>query len=71
MQRRIINEQTIFNVEPADEEDIRTLYHMYGNAKDVTGDGEMTISPINFSAVWRMVTGDKGNLFKEMQMFHR
>lgn len=26
---------------------------------------------MQFSTIWRMVTGDRGNLFKEMQMFNK
>ena len=26
---------------------------------------------MQFSTVWRLVTGEKGNLFQEMQMFNR
>jgi len=26
---------------------------------------------MQFSMIWRLVTGEKGNLYKEMQMFNR
>lgn len=29
------------------------------------------LKPVHFSAIWRMVSGEKGNLFKEMQSFQK
>lgn len=31
--------------------------------------GVRTIIPLHFSTIWRLVSGDKGNLFSEMQTF--
>jgi hypothetical protein len=35
----------------------------------VNAQGKRTIIPLHFSTIWRLVSGDKGNLFAEMQTF--
>jgi hypothetical protein len=53
---------------PATVEDLSTFYQVY--AKDI-GDGNYYINVMLFSTIWRMVTGERGNLYKEMQMFNK
>lgn len=50
------------------ESDIAKLYESYVK---VTDEGRQYINVMQFSTIWRLVTGDKGNLFQEMQMFNR
>jgi len=32
---------------------------------------KLSLNVMQFSTIWRLLTGDKGNLFKEMQIFHK
>ena len=32
---------------------------------------ELTLNVMQFSSIWRLLTGNKGNLFQEMQIFHK
>lgn len=50
------------------EANIAKLYESYVK---VTDEGRKYINVMQFSTVWRLVTGEKGNLFQEMQMFNR
>lgn len=48
------------------DEDIAKVFNAYSR-RSTTG----TIMPKQFSTIWRMLTGDKGNLFQEMELFHK
>ena len=48
-------------------EDVRGVF--LAHAK-VGGDGKRYINVMQFSGLWRRASGQKGNLFKEMQMFN-
>lgn len=50
------------------DEDIARVFDAYGKRGDSSID---TINPMKFSSIWRMLTGDKGNMFMEMQIFHK
>eukprot|EP01035_Chromulina_nebulosa_P017325 gene17325-22867_t len=52
---------------PASIEDLKGFYIFFVKK---TADGEY-INVMQFSTIWRMVTGERGNLFKEMQMFNK
>lgn len=64
----MVEESALFNLDPASEEDVRKLFQFY--AKD-DGGSSSYINVMQFSMIWRLVTGEKGNLYKEMQMFNR
>ena len=49
---------------PATEDDLRQLFRLLSNE---TG----SINAIQLSNLWRVVTSEKGNLFKEMKLFHK
>ena len=53
---------------PADAKDLRTFYDFYVKRAE---DGTEYINVMQFSTIWRMVTGERGNLFKEMQTFNK
>ena len=48
------------------EEEMRQVFEAYSR---VNASGKRTIIPLHFSTIWRLVSGDKGNLFAEMQTF--
>ena len=52
----------------ADEEDLGTIFNFYKKQNDEGG--EDFINVMNFCTIWRMVTGEKGNLMREMQVFN-
>jgi hypothetical protein len=37
----------------------------------VAKNGQATINAMQFSSSFRLITGERGNLYKEMQMFKR
>jgi hypothetical protein len=62
------------NIGEASEDDIHKVFCVYGlKSKECyeEGVGDRTINTMQFSTMWRMITGVKGNLFKEMQMFKK
>jgi hypothetical protein len=50
------------------DEQILRCFNSY--ARRVDG-REPSLNPMQFSTIWRLITGEKGNLFKEMQMFQK
>ena len=50
-------------VTPATKEEIGKLFDFFVRA------GESSINVMKFSTIYRVVTGEKGNLYKEMQLF--
>ena len=52
---------------PATVDDLKTVFKIFTNKMTY---GE-SIKPIQLSTIWRLVTGEKGNLFKEMQLFSK
>lgn len=61
--RHVVVEDTVTT-----EEQLSRCFHSY--ARRVDGN-EPSLNPMQFSTIWRLVTGEKGNLFKEMQMFQK
>lgn len=55
-------------LECASESDLAKVFSFYIK---VTDQGEKFINVMNFCTIWRMVTGEKGNLMVEMQMFNK
>ena len=61
----------------ATEDDLREIFRMYvGRRRRKSaayarsqGSEESFINPMQFSLLWRQITGERGNLFREMQMF--
>lgn len=47
------------------------MSQVFGAYSRVNSDKKRTIIPLHFSIIWRLVSGDKGNLFAEMQMFQK
>ncbi len=62
------------NEELATEDDIRKVFHSYAKSlSDIASKssaGEF-LNPMQFATVYRLVSGQKGNLYKEMQMFQK
>jgi hypothetical protein len=55
----------------ATEEDLKKVYGFYSkNGIEGMKDGRY-INVMAFSAIWRIVSGEKGNLFQEMQIFNK
>lgn len=54
---------------PADQNDLKKFFGFY--VKKAGDTGEAYINVMQFSAIWRVVTEEKGNLFKEMKMFNK
>lgn len=67
-------------------EESKRLESVDGGALDVTdadferlffsyarqgSNGVFTLNPMMFSTIWRLITGEKGNLFREMQTFQK
>ena len=52
---------------PATEKELRELFRSFSNS--MANDGNL--NAIQLSNIWRLVTGEKGNLFKEMKLFHK
>lgn len=61
--RRIVVEDTITT-----DEQISRCFHSYARRVD---NSEPSLNPMQFSTILRLITGEKGNLFKEMQMFQK
>jgi hypothetical protein len=53
-------------LEVADEE-FERLFYSYARQSN----GVFTLNPMMFSTIWRLITGEKGNLFKEMSTFQK
>ena len=53
----------------ANEEDLTNIFNFY-KKKDESGGADF-VSVMNFCTIWRMVTGEKGNLMREMQVFNK
>ena len=56
------------HLESASEADLAKVFSFYIKVSDT---GERFINVMNFCTIWRMVTGEKGNLMVEMQMFNK
>jgi hypothetical protein len=56
------------HLESASETDLAKVFSFYIKVSDT---GERFINVMNFCTIWRMVTGEKGNLMVEMQMFNK
>eukprot|EP00602_Paraphysomonas_sp_CaronLab_P002046 CAMPEP_0185025022 /NCGR_PEP_ID=MMETSP1103-20130426/8142_1 /TAXON_ID=36769 /ORGANISM="Paraphysomonas bandaiensis, Strain Caron Lab Isolate" /LENGTH=1076 /DNA_ID=CAMNT_0027558133 /DNA_START=70 /DNA_END=3300 /DNA_ORIENTATION=- len=48
--------------------EMASIFNAYSR---VDPSGKRVIQPLHFSTIWRLVSADKGNLFKEMQMFQK
>lgn len=51
------------------DEQLHAVFHSY--AKDVGTAGHPTLNVMQFSTIWRMITGERGNLFQEMKIFNQ
>lgn len=56
-------------LEAATETDLAKVFSFYIKINPDTG--ERFINVMNFCTIWRMVTGEKGNLLQEMQVFNK
>lgn len=56
-------------LEAATEQDLAKVFSFY--IKINPDSGERFINVMNFCTIWRMVTGEKGNLLQEMQVFNK
>lgn len=52
----------------ADEDDLSNVFGFYMKSNDEGG--EPYINVMNFCTIWRMITGNRGNLMEEMQIFN-
>jgi hypothetical protein len=52
----------------ATEAEMSSIYKSYCRGNNIGSEG---LTALQFSAVWRLLSGEKGNLFREMQMFQR
>jgi len=52
---------------PATEKELKELFQSFDKELKCSG----TMLPVHLSNIWRLVTGEKGNLFKEMKLFQR
>jgi hypothetical protein len=50
------------------DDQLARCFNSYARRVD---DRPPSLNPMQFSTIWRMITGEKGNLFKEMQMFQK
>ena len=50
------------------EDQMQRCFNSYARRVD---SAEPSLNPMQFSTIWRLITGEKGNLFKEMQMFQK
>lgn len=55
----------------ASAEDLRLVFSMYGTKASEDGEQPGFINAMQFSNIWRLITEEKGNLFKEMQNFKK
>lgn len=61
--RQVVIEDTVTT-----DDQISRCFHSYARRVD---NNEPSLNPMQFSTIWRLITGEKGNLFKEMQMFQK
>eukprot|EP01041_Mallomonas_annulata_P009074 gene9074-18797_t len=59
-------QENLPSIDSVRDEDIGKVFEAFSR-RSSSG----TINPMQFSTIWRMLTGDKGNLFQEMQLFHK
>lgn len=50
------------------DEEMISIYKSYCRGSQIGSEG---VNALQFSVVWRLVSEEKGNLFREMQIFHR
>jgi hypothetical protein len=50
------------------DDEMISIYKSYCRGNSIGSEG---VNALQFSVVWRLVSGEKGNLFREMQIFHR
>ncbi len=62
-------EVTIVDYSVSDE-DLLKVFNTYAGQHEENG-GMTSLNPLQFSSIWRLVSGEKGNLYKEMQMFNK
>jgi len=55
------------SVVPATELELRQLFRSFTNNMGNSG----SLNAIQLSNIWRLVTGEKGNLYKEMKLFQK
>ena len=63
--RRFNRRYKLDSKKPATDDDLRVLYRIFTKQMTTTE----SLNPIQLSTIWRIVTGEKGNLFKEMELF--
>mmetsp|Transcript_4950 Transcript_4950/g.5085 ORF Transcript_4950/g.5085 Transcript_4950/m.5085 type:complete len:1012 (-) Transcript_4950:261-3296(-) len=61
-----VSEGDLPSIDSIRDEDIGRVFDAYARRS-----GSGTINPMQFSTIWRMLTGDKGNLYQQMQIFHK
>ena len=50
------------------DDEMLSIYRTYCRRNEIGVEG---VNALQFSVVWRLVSEEKGNLFREMQIFHR
>ena len=63
--RRLSRKYKLDSNKPATDDDLRALYRIFTKQMETSE----SLNPIQLSTIWRIVTGEKGNLFKEMELF--
>eukprot|EP00603_Paraphysomonas_imperforata_P000380 CAMPEP_0114425046 /NCGR_PEP_ID=MMETSP0103-20121206/7024_1 /TAXON_ID=37642 ORGANISM="Paraphysomonas imperforata, Strain PA2" /NCGR_SAMPLE_ID=MMETSP0103 /ASSEMBLY_ACC=CAM_ASM_000201 /LENGTH=917 /DNA_ID=CAMNT_0001593851 /DNA_START=18 /DNA_END=2771 /DNA_ORIENTATION=- len=53
------------------DEQLARFFHSYARVIDGFEDNEPLLTPVQFSSILRLVTGEKGNLFSEMKTFNK
>lgn len=53
------------------DEQLSRFFHSYARVVDGFEESEPLLTPVQFSSILRMITGEKGNLFSEMKTFNR
>ena len=53
------------------DEQLARFFDSYARAIDGFEDNEPLLTPVQFSSILRLVTGEKGNLFSEMKTFNK
>ena len=52
------------------DEQLSSFFHSYARVIEGFEDNEPLLTPVQFSSILRLVTGEKGNLFSEMKTFN-
>ena len=65
----VANETEVDDSDRISDDQLNSLFHSY--AKAAAEADEPTLNVMQFSTIWRLVTGERGNLFQEMKIFNQ